>query len=265
MGKDLRGKELGVGITQRKDGLYQGRYKDRFGKSKTIYNSKLSELRKELSKAVTDNQQFTSVRDSITLDAWFDRWMNVYKKKRVRPNTIREYTHIYKKNISPYLGNHEITSIRKSDVQLLIDKASDDNYKYERQSKIKVILNDMFSRAMEDDLMIKNPAKGVKLRADKEVNAFALTVEQQNEFLKRARAHFTTTCIMWQLIQACVQENCLHSRLQMYIWMRDILMLIRHLCIRNTLKIKARHFMLSHQKPSRVTDTYQLTVCARNI
>lgn len=27
MGKDLRGKELGVGITQRKDGLYQGRYK----------------------------------------------------------------------------------------------------------------------------------------------------------------------------------------------------------------------------------------------
>lgn len=214
---------------------------------------------------MTDNQQFTSVRDSITLDVWFDRWMNVYKKKRVRPNTIREYTHIYKKNISPYLGNHEITSIRKSDVQLLIDKASDDNYKYERQSKIKVILNDMFSRAMEDDLMIKNPAKGVKLRADKEVNAFALTVEQQSEFLKRAKVHFTTTCIMWQLIQVCAQENCLHSRLQIYIWTRGILMLIRHLCIRNTLKIKARHFMLSHQKPSRVTDTYQLTVCARNI
>lgn len=190
MGKDLRGKELGVGITQRKDGLYQGRYKDRFGKSKTIYNSKLSELRKELSKAVTDNQQFTSVRDSITLDVWFDRWMNVYKKKRVRPNTIREYTHIYKKNISPYLGNHEITSIHKSDVQLLIDKASDDNYKYERQSKIKVILNDMFSRAMEDDLMIKNPAKGVKLRADKEVNAFALTVEQQSEFFEACKGTF---------------------------------------------------------------------------
>ena len=81
MGKDLRGKELGVGITQRKDGLYQGRYKDRFGKSKTIYNNKLSELRKELSIAVSDNQLFTSVRDNVTLDAWFDRWMNVYKKR----------------------------------------------------------------------------------------------------------------------------------------------------------------------------------------
>ena len=33
MGKDLKGKELGIGITQRKDGLYQARYKDRFGKN----------------------------------------------------------------------------------------------------------------------------------------------------------------------------------------------------------------------------------------
>ena len=41
MGKDLKGKELGIGITQRKNGTYQGRYKDRFGNSKTIYSKKL--------------------------------------------------------------------------------------------------------------------------------------------------------------------------------------------------------------------------------
>ena len=40
MGKDLKGKELGIGITQRKNGTYQGRYKDRFGNSKTIYSKK---------------------------------------------------------------------------------------------------------------------------------------------------------------------------------------------------------------------------------
>ena len=64
----------------------------------------------------------------------------------------------------------------------MIDRASEDNYKYERQNKIKAILTDMFARAIEDDLMIKNPAKGVKLRADKEVKAFALSLEQQEEF-----------------------------------------------------------------------------------
>lgn len=190
MGKDLKGKELGVGLTQRKDGLYQGRYKDRFGKCKTIYNSKLSDIRKELAIAIASNQQFTSVRDNITLDAWFDRWIETYKKKSVRHNTLREYTHIYNKNISPFLGNRNINSLVKSDIQLLIDNAADNNYKYERQNKIKVILSDMFSRAMEDELMIKNPAQGTKLRADKQINAFALSVEQQDVFFEACKGTF---------------------------------------------------------------------------
>lgn len=190
MGKDLKGKELGIGITQRKDGLYQARYKDRFGKNKTIYNARLGDIRKELAIAIADNQNFTSVSDNITLDAWFNRWVEVYKKKSVRPNTLREYTHIYNKNISPYLGNRNINSLVKSDIQILIDRAADDNYKYERQNKIKVILTDMFARAMEDNLMIKNPAKGVRLRAGKEVKAFALSREQQEEFLDACKGTF---------------------------------------------------------------------------
>ena len=32
MGKDLKGKELGVGIVQQKNGLYMARFVDRFGK-----------------------------------------------------------------------------------------------------------------------------------------------------------------------------------------------------------------------------------------
>ena len=149
MGKDLKGKELGVGLSQRKDGVYQGRYKDRFNKIKYIYGTKLSEVKKELAVAIAENIQFTSIRDDIKLDDWFNRWIEVYKKKSVRPNTLREYTHIYNKNISPFLGNRNINSFVKSDIQTLIDKIADDNYKYERQNKIKVILNDMFSRAID--------------------------------------------------------------------------------------------------------------------
>lgn len=37
MGKSLNGKELGKGISQRKDGLYQARFVNRFGKRETIY------------------------------------------------------------------------------------------------------------------------------------------------------------------------------------------------------------------------------------
>lgn len=184
MGKDLKGKELGNGISQRKNGKYCGRYVDRFGQRKSIYDDKLSELRKKLAIAIAENQSFKSIRDNIKLDDWFNRWVEVYKKRSVRPNTLREYTHIYNKSISPFLGNRNINSLIKSDIQNLIDIADDKGYGYERQSKIKVISSDMFSRAMEDELMSKNPAKGVKIRADKEVFARALSAEEQETFFE---------------------------------------------------------------------------------
>lgn len=190
MGKDLKGKELGVGLTQRKDGLYQGRYKDRFGKYKTIYNKKLGDLRKELAVAIADNQSYTSVRDELKLDDWFKRWVDVYKKKSVRPNTLREYTHIYTKNISPILGNRNINSLVKADIQQLIKKVNDDGYLYERQNKVKVILTDMFARAIGDDLMVKNPTKGVKLYQDKISNARALTIGEQDVFFEFCKNTF---------------------------------------------------------------------------
>ena len=47
MGKDLKGKELGVGICQRKDGLYTARFvSKRTGKTVQRYFPKLQECRK---------------------------------------------------------------------------------------------------------------------------------------------------------------------------------------------------------------------------
>ena len=77
MGKDLKGKELGNGISQRKNGKYCGRYVDRFGQRKSIYDDKLSELRKKLAIAIAENQSFKSIRDNIKLDDWFNRWVEV--------------------------------------------------------------------------------------------------------------------------------------------------------------------------------------------
>lgn len=190
MGKDLKGKELGIGLSQRKDGVYQARYTDRWGKRKTIYGNDIRLLRKQLAEEITDNERFSNVKEDITLDYWFGRWMEVYKNKSVRPNTKREYTHIYQKNISPYLGDRNISTLIKSDIQLLIDTASDNGYAYERQNKIKVILRDMLQRAVEDQLVINNPVSGIKLRADKEIKAQALSEEEQSIFFDYCRNTF---------------------------------------------------------------------------
>lgn len=190
MGKDLKGKELGIGITQRKNRTYQGRYKDRFGNSKTIYSKKLSELRKDLAVKIAENETFVSVRETIKLDNWFNQWIKIYKEKSVRPNTLREYTHIYNKNISPFIGNRNINSLVKSDIQRIITLAHTNGYGYERQNKIKVILSDMMARALEDNLILKNPVLGSKVIDKKESKAKSLTLEEQNIFFEYCKNTF---------------------------------------------------------------------------
>lgn len=190
MGKDLKGKELGIGITQRKNGTYQGRYKDRFGNSKTIYSKKLSELRKDLAVKIAENETFVSVRENIKLDNWFNQWIKIYKEKSVRPNTLREYTHIYNKNISPFIGNRNINSLVKSDIQRIITLAHTNGYGYERQNKIKVILSDLMGRALEDNLISKNPVLGAKVIDKKESKAKSLTLEEQNVFFEYCKNTF---------------------------------------------------------------------------
>ena len=190
MGKDLKGKELGVGITQRKNGTYQGRYKDRFGNSKTIYSKKLSELRKDLAVKIAESETFVSVRETVKLDNWFNQWIKIYKEKSVRPNTLREYTHIYNKNISPFIGNRNINSLVKSDIQRIITLAHTNGYGYERQNKIKVRLSDLMARSREDNLILKNSVLGAKVIDKKESKAKSLTLEEQNIFFEYCKNTF---------------------------------------------------------------------------
>ena len=62
MGKDLNGKDLGKGITQRKDGLYMARAVVNKKKIPTIYGSNLKELRKKLESAPGAPQYIHTVR-----------------------------------------------------------------------------------------------------------------------------------------------------------------------------------------------------------
>ena len=41
MGKDLKGKELGKHLSQRKDGTYEAKFTDNFGRRHSIYDKKL--------------------------------------------------------------------------------------------------------------------------------------------------------------------------------------------------------------------------------
>lgn len=80
MGKNLKGKELGKGISQRKDGKYEARYIDITGKRRSIYGDKLSDVRQQLIEAKYKTQNdMATYNSNMTVDEWYKQWLETYK------------------------------------------------------------------------------------------------------------------------------------------------------------------------------------------
>lgn len=161
MGKSLNGKELGTGITQRKDGLYQARFVNRFGKRQTIYAATITEITKRLrDEKFFDEKQLNIVDKNITLDEWFDKWLSTCKK-HCRDTTKRTYIIQYNR-LRADLGWRKLSSLNLVILQDAFNKLNTDN----SRSDCKAVLVDMLNRAVECDLLIKNVAFGINTIID---------------------------------------------------------------------------------------------------
>ena len=129
MGKDLRGKELGRGISQREDGLYVARYTNKYGKRVQKVLPKLQELRQWLADAqYKEEHSNIDFPDAMTVNAWFEYWIGI-KKRTVKPNTVRNYTERYHRNIEPIIGNKMLGSVNTIHCQTIMNRMADEGYR----------------------------------------------------------------------------------------------------------------------------------------
>ena len=188
MGKSIKGKELGKGITQRKsDGLYQGRFVNRFGKTQTIYASNLNELRKRMrEEQYEDEKALNVVTKDVTLDEWYEIWMNTCKKN-CRNSTRESYATHYKR-IQKELGWRKLTLLNLIIMQNALNELVSDN----ARKNTKKILVDMLEKAIDSDLLTKNVAKQLNTVISKEdkKERRVLTVSEAELFLGEAQSSF---------------------------------------------------------------------------
>ena len=156
MGKSLKGKELGKGISQRKDGRYQARFVNRFGKRQILYGQTMTEITRLLRKAQYEDEKQLNVVDSkITLDEWFDIWLDTCKKN-CRNTTKRTYTVQYNRLRSD-LGWRKLNTLNLVIIQMAFNKLGSDKSRQD----CRAVLVDMLNRAVESELIVRNPALGV--------------------------------------------------------------------------------------------------------
>lgn len=183
MGKSLNGKELGKGICQREDGLYQARFTNRFGKRQVIYDKTYNGIQKKLREAkVADDSAVNVVSTNMTLDEWYEKWMDTCKIN-CRNNTKDTYARHYKR-VKDALGWRKLNSLNLVVMQEAINNLRTDN---ERKNSKKILV-DMLDKAVATDLIPKNVARQITTdytREEKKPRR-VLSVDETDIFLAEA-------------------------------------------------------------------------------
>ena len=188
MGKDLKGKELGVGISQQSDKLYVARFTDKFGIRKTKRFKKLQECRQWIADAsyISKHSDIENASD-ILVDTWYEYWIGI-KKKTVRPNTVRNYSERYERNIKGIIGKKLLSEVKPIHCQKIFSDMAEQGYKTTTIYQTRITLYNMLEFAKENDVILSNPCKkSVKSDIGKpSEKKVALTIDEQRKFLMAA-------------------------------------------------------------------------------
>ena len=204
MGKDLKGKELGKGISQRADGRYIARFTSKTGKRKTLYDFKLNELKRKLREAVYEDEHgLNGNGESITLNAWYVTWTELYKKKTVKMTTIYKNHSYYNARVKNSIGKMYLQDIKTYHVQKFINELIDSGLAHGTVSNIRFMLSDMFDKAVLSEYIRKNPCIGVEMPKEVKKERRVLTREEQEKFFT-----FVSSYIHINVLKFAVTTGC---------------------------------------------------------
>lgn len=188
MGKNLKGKECGKGLSQRKDGKYSARYVAKNGKRVEKYFDTLPEARNWLADAKYEDAHSTfGASSAITVNAWFEYWLN-YIISDLSPNTRRNYKERYEKNIKPIIGKMCMSDVKPMHCKQVLNGMME-TYAGSTIRQAYIAMGTMFRSAVMNDVITKHPMDGVRytkpVRAANDIRF--LTVEEQKKFLEVAK------------------------------------------------------------------------------
>ena len=188
MGKNLKGRECGKGISQRKDGKYTARFTGRDGSRRERHFKTLPEARSWLADAQYEDKHGKIITNAdMTVDMWFQYWMENLICD-LAPNTKRNYQERYKHNIQPVIGSMRISDVKPMHCKVVLNRM-DAIYAGSTIRQTYIAMGTMLRCAVMNDIITKHPMDGVRytkpVRAVDDIKF--LTVEEQAAFLETAK------------------------------------------------------------------------------
>lgn len=197
--RDNKGRKLFNGESQRKDGKYEYKYQDAWGKRKTVYSWKLTpadrvpagkrddiSLREKIKQIQKNlNSNITPDGGNFTVLELVEKYIS--QKTGVRHNTRSNYNFVVNVIKKEDFGQKRIDKIKVSDAkEWLIKMQQIDGRGYSSIHTIRGVVRPAFQMAVDDDLLVKNPFE-LQLNTvvvNDSVTREAITRQQERDFLE---------------------------------------------------------------------------------
>ncbi|QUO21012.1 site-specific integrase [Clostridiaceae bacterium Marseille-Q4143] len=197
--RDNKGRKLFNGESQRKDGKYEYKYQDAWGKRKTVYSWKLTptdrvpvgkrddiSLREKIKQIQKDlNSNITPDGGNFTVLELVEKYIS--QKTGARHNTRSNYNFVVNVIKKEAFGQKRIDKIKVSDAkEWLIKMQQIDRRGYSSIHTIRGVVRPAFQMAVDDDLLVKNPFEFQlnTVVVNDSVTREAITRQQERDFLE---------------------------------------------------------------------------------
>ena len=165
MGKDLKGRDLGKGFSQRKDGRYEARTIIN-GVKIDIYDMSLTQLKKdfELEKAKVLKQE-KNIMPNITLKEWFDDWFSNCKSPQLKSEISRKtYYRKIKNTYYAILGDKKLEFLSQMNIQTATNELVEKGYKERSVKEALGILRECLDVATANHIINCNPCLSINIK-----------------------------------------------------------------------------------------------------
>lgn len=186
--KDSKGRVLKENELQRKDGTYQYRWRTSDHKRHSIYAPTLEELREKEQAVLKDKSDgIRTDAQKVTLNDVYDLWVQL--KKGLKDNTFQNYKYMYEQFVRDDLGQHKITTLKRSDIRRFYNYLIDERcLKVATVDNVHTVLHQVLDIAVEDCYLRNNISDNALKELKQARNLFtekrkALTIQEQEIFL----------------------------------------------------------------------------------
>lgn len=189
MGKDLKGKNLGKGYSQRKDGRYEARAVIN-GVKIDIYDMNLSNLKKsfEIAKAIVLRDE-KNVRPNVTLKEWYTEWFEKCKAPTLKSDVSRKtYDRKVRNTYIAIIGDKRVEDITQINMQAATQELVDKGYTERSIKEALGVVRECMDIAIVNHIIRANPCTGIKVvNANMQKDRRVLTHAEQIQFLNEVK------------------------------------------------------------------------------